>query len=64
MGKSKLVTGVQEQARKLVERLKEQANEPKPVPHAMKVAVVNVIWQMVAGMVKMNGFCFCLSCSM
>lgn len=49
MGKSKLVTGVQEQARKLVERLKEQANEPKPVPHAMKVAVVNVIWQMVAG---------------
>ncbi|XP_047472155.1 cytochrome P450 2L1-like [Penaeus chinensis] len=49
MGKSKLVAGIQEQALKLVEILKQQANKAAPVPHALKVAVVNVIWQMVAG---------------
>lgn len=58
MGKSKLVAGIQEQATKLVERLKQQANQAAPVPHALKVAVVNVIWNMVAGASAMSDFCF------
>ncbi|XP_071514745.1 cytochrome P450 2L1-like [Panulirus ornatus] len=49
MGKSKLVGAVQAQATKLVDELKKQAGEAKPVPHALNVAVVNVIWQMVGG---------------
>lgn len=58
MGKSKLVAGIQEQATKLVERLKQQANKAAPVPHALKVAVVNVIWNMVAGASAISDFCF------
>ncbi|XP_042856202.1 cytochrome P450 2L1-like [Penaeus japonicus] len=48
MGKSRLVAAVQEQALKMVGALKEQAGKPEPVPHSLKVAVVNVIWQMIA----------------
>ncbi|XP_045612488.1 cytochrome P450 2L1 [Procambarus clarkii] len=49
MGKSLLVEAIQHQASSLVEQLKKQANRPAPVPHALHVAVVNVIWQMVNG---------------
>ena len=49
MGKSKLVDAVQRQAGKLTEILSEQAGKAAPVPHALKVSIVNVIWQLVGG---------------
>ncbi|KAK3874427.1 hypothetical protein Pcinc_020632 [Petrolisthes cinctipes] len=48
MGKSKLVAAVHNQATILVEELKKQSGQPAPVPHAVNVAVINIIWQMVA----------------
>lgn len=57
MGKSKLVAGIQDQANRLVEKLKLQADKEEPVPHALKVAILNVIWQMVAG----KWYCYNLS---
>ena len=47
MGKSKLVAAVHTQAGMMVEEFKKQAGRPARVPHAMSVAVVNIIWQMV-----------------
>lgn len=49
MGKSRLVAAVQTQATVLVEELKKQAGDPKTLPHALYVTIVNVIWQMVGG---------------
>lgn len=49
MGKSKLVGAVHNQAIMLVEELKKQAGQPAPLSHAMYIAVVNIIWQMIAG---------------
>ncbi|XP_047471897.1 cytochrome P450 2L1-like [Penaeus chinensis] len=49
MGKSMLVSGIHEQAEMLIGKLREQAGKQKPVPYAIRVAVVNVIWHMVAG---------------
>lgn len=49
MGKSRLVPQVHQEAHKLVERLKQQADKAEPVPQALKVASLNVIWYMIAG---------------
>lgn len=49
MGKSRLVGAVHNQAIMLVEELKKQAGRPAPLPHAMNIAIVNIIWQMIAG---------------
>ncbi|XP_042884303.1 cytochrome P450 2L1-like [Penaeus japonicus] len=49
MGKSRLVAGIHEQAQKLVRALESQANRSAPVPHALRVAITNVIWHMIAG---------------
>ncbi|XP_042218258.1 cytochrome P450 2L1-like [Homarus americanus] len=49
MGKSRMVAAVQWQGTQLVQQLKNQAGRPAPLPHALEVAIVNVIWQMVAG---------------
>lgn len=48
MGKSKLVGAVHTQAEMLIEEFKKQAGKAEKVPHAVNVAVVNIIWQMVA----------------
>lgn len=50
MGKSKIVGAVQKQAKLLVEELKGQADKPAPIPHALNVTIVNVIFQMVTGL--------------
>ncbi|XP_063841591.1 cytochrome P450 2L1-like [Scylla paramamosain] len=47
MGKSKLVAAVHTQAAMMVEEIKKQAGRPARLPHAMSVAVVNIVWQMV-----------------
>ena len=47
MGKSKLVEAVHTQATILVEELRKQTGRPARIPHALAVAVVNIIWQMV-----------------
>ncbi|XP_045136590.1 cytochrome P450 2L1-like isoform X2 [Portunus trituberculatus] len=47
MGKSKLVAAVHTQAAMMVEEFEKQAGRPACIPHAMSVAVVNIIWQMV-----------------
>lgn len=49
MGKSRLVDAVHKQAVMLVEELKKQAGRPAPLPHAMNIAIVNIIWEMIAG---------------
>lgn len=49
MGKSKLVSAVHTQAEMLVEEFKALAGHPTKVPHAVDVAVVNVVWQMIGG---------------
>ncbi|XP_042238303.1 cytochrome P450 2L1-like [Homarus americanus] len=49
MGKFKLVAAMQRQGTQLVQQLKKQAGRPAPLPHALHVAVLNVIWQMVGG---------------
>lgn len=49
MGKSKLVDAVQRQAAWLAEVLSKQTDEAAPVPHALKVAIINVLWQLVGG---------------
>ncbi|XP_042238242.1 cytochrome P450 2L1-like [Homarus americanus] len=49
MGKSRMVAAVQWQGTQLVQQLKNQAGRPAPLPHALEVTIVNVIWQMVAG---------------
>ncbi|XP_071546777.1 cytochrome P450 2L1-like [Panulirus ornatus] len=48
MGKSRMVSVVQQEARFLVEALQKQTGRPAPVPHALTVSTVNVLWQMVA----------------
>lgn len=48
MGKSALSSAVHAQALKLVEALKEEAGKPGPITPALNVAIVNVIWQMIA----------------
>lgn len=48
MGKSSLVSAVQNQANKLIEALKGQANRPERIPRDLRVAVINIIWHMVA----------------
>lgn len=49
MGKSKLVEAVQRQATWLAEVLSKEAGKPAPVPYALRVAIVNIIWQLVGG---------------
>ncbi|KAG0711433.1 Cytochrome P450 2L1 [Chionoecetes opilio] len=49
MGKSRLVDAVQRQAAWLAGVLAKQAGRPAPVPHALKIAIVNVLWQLVGG---------------
>ncbi|XP_047472152.1 cytochrome P450 2L1-like [Penaeus chinensis] len=48
MGKSSLVSAVQNQANKLIEALKGQANKSERIPRDLRVAVINIIWHMVA----------------
>lgn len=48
MGKSTLVSGIHEQANMLIGKFQEQAGKSAAVPYAIRVAVVNVIWHMVA----------------
>ncbi|ROT68374.1 Cytochrome P450 2L1 [Penaeus vannamei] len=48
MGKSSLVSAIQKQARELVEALKGQASKPERIPRDLRVAVINIIWHMVA----------------
>lgn len=47
MGKSKLVAAVHTQAEMLIEEFRKQAGRADKVPHATKVAVVNIVWQMI-----------------
>lgn len=49
MGKSKLVEAVQKQATWLAGALSKQADKAAPVQHFLKVAVVNVLWQLIGG---------------
>lgn len=49
MGKSMLVEAVQKQSKMLVDELKKQSGQPAPIPHALNVAVINIIWKMTAG---------------
>ncbi|KAK4290284.1 hypothetical protein Pmani_036800 [Petrolisthes manimaculis] len=49
MGKSMLVSVVQSQASLLVEELKKQTGRPAPIPNAITLAIINVIWHMVTG---------------
>ncbi|RXG61349.1 cytochrome P450 2L1, partial [Armadillidium vulgare] len=48
MGKSKIVSVVQYEASELVKEIKKQAGTPAPLPQALKPAIINVLWQMVA----------------
>ncbi|KAL7640123.1 UNVERIFIED_CONTAM: hypothetical protein RMT77_009537 [Armadillidium vulgare] len=48
MGKSRLVTSVQYEASELVNAMKKTAGEAKPLSSDIRVAVINVIWQMLA----------------
>ncbi|KAB7493702.1 Cytochrome P450 2L1 [Armadillidium nasatum] len=48
MGKSKIVSAVQYEASELVKEIKKQAGTPAPLPQALKPAIINVLWQMVA----------------
>ncbi|XP_050695435.1 cytochrome P450 2L1-like [Eriocheir sinensis] len=48
MGKSKLVEAIQHQALQFRKSIAKQAGKAAPIPHDLHVAVVNVIWQMVA----------------
>lgn len=48
MGKSKLVKAIQQQTLQFRESIAKQAGKVGPIPHDLNVAVVNVIWQMVA----------------
>ncbi|XP_042884301.1 cytochrome P450 2L1-like [Penaeus japonicus] len=62
MGKSRLVSSVHEQTKMLLGNVRQQVGKSGPVPHAIRVAVVNVIWHMVAGITydvddaKLKGF--------
>ena len=49
MGKSRLVEAVQRQATWLTGVLIKEAGKAAPVPYALRVAIVNVIWQLVGG---------------
>ena len=49
MGKSRLVDAVQQQAAWVAEVLSKQTGKAAPVPYALRVAIVNVIWQLVGG---------------
>lgn len=49
MGKSRLLEAVQQQATWLTEVLIKQAGRAGPVNYALRVAIVNVIWQLVGG---------------
>ncbi|ROT68379.1 Cytochrome P450 2L1 [Penaeus vannamei] len=51
MGKSSLVSAIQKQARELVEALKGQASKPERIPRDLRVAVINIIWHMVANLI-------------
>ncbi|KAL7644652.1 UNVERIFIED_CONTAM: hypothetical protein RMT77_004193 [Armadillidium vulgare] len=48
MGKSKIVSAVQHEASEIVKVMKNQAGSPAPLPQALKPAVINILWQMVA----------------
>ncbi|RXG59090.1 cytochrome P450 2L1 [Armadillidium vulgare] len=48
MGKSKMVSAVQFEASELVESMKKDAGKSKPLTTDIKIAVINVLWQMVA----------------
>ncbi|XP_069995703.1 cytochrome P450 2L1-like [Penaeus vannamei] len=48
MGKSRMVSVVQREAQCLAEELGKQAGRAAPVPHALTVCVLNVLWQLVA----------------
>ncbi|KAB7493704.1 Cytochrome P450 6B1 [Armadillidium nasatum] len=50
MGKSKIVSAVQHEASEIVKVMKNQAGSPAPLPQALKPAVINILWQMVASM--------------
>ncbi|RXG56141.1 cytochrome P450 2L1 [Armadillidium vulgare] len=48
MGKSKIVFAVQHEASEIVKVMKNQVGSPAPLPEALKPAVINILWQMVA----------------
>ncbi|XP_064122206.1 cytochrome P450 2L1-like [Macrobrachium nipponense] len=48
MGKSRLVDAVQEQAEILVEALKEQEGQARPIAEALNFVIMNIIWKMTA----------------
>ncbi|RXG51103.1 cytochrome P450 2L1, partial [Armadillidium vulgare] len=48
MGKSKIVSAMQYEAMELVNHMKKQAGTPAPFPNVLTMAVINVLWQMVA----------------
>ncbi|XP_066949308.1 cytochrome P450 2L1-like [Macrobrachium rosenbergii] len=48
MGKSLLAEAVQEQAKILVEALKEQEGKAQPVAEALNFVIMNIIWKMTA----------------
>ena len=49
MGKSKLVQAVQERAMWLVDEFSKHAGKGGPIALPIKIAITNVIWQLVAG---------------
>uniref|UniRef100_A0A0P4WDM3 Cytochrome P450 n=1 Tax=Scylla olivacea TaxID=85551 RepID=A0A0P4WDM3_SCYOL len=49
MGKSKLVDAVQMRAMWLVEKFSERAGNGTPIALPIKIAITNVIWQLVGG---------------
>lgn len=49
MGKSRLGDAIQVEAAALVESFKKCTDRPQVLPWSINVAVVNVIWKMVAG---------------
>ncbi|RXG51102.1 hypothetical protein Avbf_11006 [Armadillidium vulgare] len=48
MGKSKIVSAIQFEVTELVNHIKKQAGKPAPFPNVLTMAVINVLWQMVA----------------
>ncbi|XP_050695438.1 cytochrome P450 2L1-like isoform X1 [Eriocheir sinensis] len=48
MGKSKLVEAIQHHALQFRKSIAKQAGKVAPIPYDLRVAVINVIWQMVA----------------
>ncbi|XP_037792289.1 cytochrome P450 2L1-like [Penaeus monodon] len=48
MGKSRMASVVQREAQCLVQELGKQAGRAAPVPHALTICILNVLWQLVA----------------